>query len=84
MMVKGMTRLQEISENAAGDQLKVEKYVKELSNVCAEMFRATGCMFRRGGCRFINIAAAAGNGGTGGGKGGGFRFPGASTKSSRT
>ncbi len=29
-MVKGMTRLKEISENVAGDQLNVERCVKEL------------------------------------------------------
>ncbi len=32
-MVRGMTRLREISENAAEDQLNVENYVKELSDV---------------------------------------------------
>ena len=46
-MVKGMTRSKEISENVAGDQLNVEKYVQELSDVCTEMFRATGCMFEQ-------------------------------------
>ena len=66
-MVKGMTRLKEISENVAGDQLQVEKYVKELSDVRTEMFRATGCMFEQEHLRFINMITAAGSGGAGGG-----------------
>ncbi len=41
-MVKGMSRMNEISENAARDQLDVEKHFKELSDVHVEMFRATG------------------------------------------
>ncbi len=73
-MIKGMTRLKEISENVAGGQLKVEKYVKELSDVCTKMFRATGCMFEQEHIRFINMVAAAGNGETGGGARG-FRYP---------
>ncbi len=32
-MVRGMTRLKAILENVAGDQLTIEKYVKELSDV---------------------------------------------------
>ncbi len=44
-MVKGMTRLNAISENVAGDQWYVEKHVKELSDVYMEMFRAAGSMF---------------------------------------
>jgi hypothetical protein len=66
-MVQGMTRLMEISDNVAGDQLNVEKYVKELSDVGAEMFRETGCLFDQEHLRFINVIAAVGSGGTGGG-----------------
>ncbi len=33
-MVRSMTRLDEISKNVSGDQLNVETYVKELSDVC--------------------------------------------------
>ena len=44
-MVKGMSRLKEISENAETDQLNAEKYVKELTNVCQEMFASVGSMF---------------------------------------
>ncbi len=71
-MVKGMTKMKEISESAAEDQLNVEKYVKELSDVCVEMFRATGAMFEQERMRFINLFAATGGGGQGGG---GQRFP---------
>ena len=82
-MVKGMTRLKEISENVAGDQLNVEKYIKELSDVCTEMFRATGCMFEQEHLRFINMITAVGSGGTGGG---GSKYPRSiwRTRSSRT
>ncbi len=72
-IVNGMTRLREISENVAGDQLNVEKYVKDLSDVRTEMFRATGCMFEQEHFRFINMVAAVGNGGKGGGRG--FKYP---------
>ncbi len=40
-----MSRLKEISENAAGDLLNVEKHVKEFSDVCIEMFWASGATF---------------------------------------
>jgi hypothetical protein len=73
-MVKGMTRLKEISGNVAGGQLNVEMYVKEFSVVCTEMSRATGCMFEQEHLRCINMVATARNGGTGGG-GGSFRYP---------
>ncbi len=46
-MVRSMTRLRVISENVAGDQLNVEKYIKELSDVRTEMFRAAGSMFEQ-------------------------------------
>ena len=64
-MVRGMSRMKEISENVAGDQLNIEKYVKELSDVCMEMFRATGAMFEQEHLRFINMFAATGGGGQG-------------------
>ena len=41
-MVKGMSRLREISENVETDQLNIVKYVKELTNVCQEMFMSVG------------------------------------------
>ena len=57
-MVRVMTRLSEISQNVAGDQLNVEKYVKELSDVCEEMFNATGAFFEQDHQRFINMSSA--------------------------
>ena len=33
-MAEGMSRLRKISENVDTDQLNIEKYVKELTNVC--------------------------------------------------
>ena len=63
-MVKGMTRLKDISENVAGDQLNVEKYVKELSDVRTEMCRATACMFEQEHLRLINMLTATGGGGS--------------------
>ncbi len=74
-MLNGMFRLKEISENAAGDQFDVEKYVKEFADVCTEMFRATGCVFEQEHGRFINMVAPAGNGATDGGGGGFPRSP---------
>ena len=41
-MVRGMSRLKEISENVVGDQLNTEKDVKELTDVCREMLMASG------------------------------------------
>ncbi len=71
-MVKGMSRMKEMSDNVARDQLNVAKYVKELSDVCMEMVRATGAMFEQEHLRFINMFAAIGGCGQGGG---GHRFP---------
>ena len=71
-MVKGMSRMKEISENIAGDRLNVERYAKELSDVFVEMFRAAGSMFEQEHLRFINMFAATGGGGHGGGS---HRFP---------
>ncbi len=62
-----MTRLKAISENVAGDQLIIEKYVKELSDVCMDKFMATGSVFEQENLRFINMGAAAGGGGAGDG-----------------
>ncbi len=42
-MVKGRTRLKEVWEKVARDQLNVARYVKELSDVCS----ATRCMFKQ-------------------------------------
>jgi hypothetical protein len=71
-MVRGMTRLKEISEDVAADRLNIEKYVKELSDVCMEMLVATGSMLEQEHLRFINMVAAAGGGGHGGGS---HKFP---------
>ena len=70
-MVKGMTRLKEISENVETDQLNIEKYVKELTNVCKEMFMAAGSMFEQEHLRVFSLLEMTG----GGGHGGGARFP---------
>ncbi len=66
-MVKCMTRLKEISENVAGDRSNLKKYVKELSDVCTDMFRTTGSVFEQECLRFINMVTAVGSGGAGGG-----------------
>ena len=70
-MVKGMARLREIAENVETDQLNIEKYVKELTNVCQEMFMSVGSMFQQEHLRFFSLLAVTG----GGGHGGGARFP---------
>ena len=66
-MVKGMTRLKEISENVETDQLIIEKYVKELTNVCKEMFMAAGSMFEQEHLHVFSLLAMTGGGGHGGG-----------------
>ncbi len=40
-MLKGMPRLRDIEENVEHDAVNSEKYIRELSRVCWEMFRAT-------------------------------------------
>ncbi len=42
-MFKGMKRLRDVE----ADSINVEKYVKELSKVCLDMFRAIGTMFEQ-------------------------------------
>ncbi len=60
-MVRGMSRLKETSENVLGDQMNIEKYVKELADVCREMFMASGSMFEQEHLCFINLFAATGD-----------------------
>ncbi len=64
-MVKGISSEKEITENVAGDRLNVGKYVEDFSDVCMEMFRATGAMLAQEHLRFINMFAATGGGGPG-------------------
>ncbi len=40
-MVRGMKRLKDIENNVEMDAINMEKYVKEWSKVCWDMFRAT-------------------------------------------
>ena len=56
-MSRGMIRLQDIAENVEVDPLKVEKYVKELTNVVREMFLATISMFTQERMRFAYMLA---------------------------
>ncbi len=46
-MVTGMARLKEISEKVVGDHLNIERYVKELTDVCREMFMDSGSIFEQ-------------------------------------
>jgi hypothetical protein len=71
-MMKGMPRWKEIEENVEHDAVNSEKYIKELSTVCWEMIRATWAMFEQGHNRFINLFAAAGDGGASAGS---FKCP---------
>ncbi len=64
-MVRGMKRLKDIETHVEVDAINVEKYVRELSKVCWDMFRATGAMFEQEHLRFINMFTAAGSGGNG-------------------
>ncbi len=58
-----MSRLKEIEENAEHDTINSEMYIKELSKVCWDMFRARGAMFDEEHLRFINMITAAGSNG---------------------
>ncbi len=58
-----MKRLEDIENDVEADSINMEKYVKELSKVCWDMFRATGAMFEQENLRFIDMFAAAGSGG---------------------
>ena len=62
-----MHRLKEISDNVEADQLNIEKYVKELTDVVREMFMSTGSMFQQESLRVLNTLAAQGGGGYGAG-----------------
>ena len=66
-MSQEMHRLKEISENFEADQLNIEKYVKELTDVVREMFMSTGSMFQQESLRVLSTLAAQGGGGYGGG-----------------
>ncbi len=58
-----MKMLKDIENNVETDSMIMEKYVKELSKGCWNMFRATGAMFEQGHLRYINMSAATENGG---------------------
>ena len=60
-----MHRLKGISENVEADQLNIEKYVKELTDVVREMFMSTGSMFQQEGLRILSTLAMQGGGGYG-------------------
>ncbi len=60
-MARGMKWLKYIESNGETDAISMEKYVKELSNVCWDVFRATGTMFEQEHVRFINMFIAAGS-----------------------
>ena len=64
-MSQGMHRLKEISENVEADQLNIEKYVKELTDVVREMFMSTGSMFQQESLRVLSTLAVQGGGGYG-------------------
>ncbi len=66
-MVKGMKRFEGIENNVETDSINMEKYVKELSKVCWDMFRPTGAMFEQENLKFINMFAATVVNGSGGG-----------------
>ncbi len=59
--------LQQSELNVERDAVTSERYIKELSKVCWDMFRATGAMFEQEHVRFISMFIAAGSGGNGGG-----------------
>ena len=64
-MSERMHRLKEISENVEADQLNIEKYVKELTDVVREMFMSTGSMFQQESLRVLSTLAMQGGGGYG-------------------
>ena len=60
-MVAGMNSLKEISDRVDGDHLNVDTYVKELTDLKTEMFRAVGAMFEQEHVRFVSMITAAGS-----------------------
>ncbi len=58
---EGHERLKDNENNVETDSINMEKYSKELSKVCWDMFRTTGAMLEQEQLRFINLFAATGN-----------------------
>ncbi len=54
-----MRHFEEIDDNVEQDTINWERYIKELSKVVWEMFRATGAMFVQEPLRFINMYMAS-------------------------
>ncbi len=48
----GMKRLKKIENNVEIDATNMEKYMKELSQACRDIFRATGAIFEQEHLRF--------------------------------
>ncbi len=57
-MSAGMERLTQSDENVENDQINIEKYVKELTSVCKELFKATGVMFEQDPVRVTPMITA--------------------------
>ncbi len=61
-----MHRLKQIESHVEADGINVEKYTKEMANVCWDMFRAVGAMFEQEHLRTINLLSSYNTGATGG------------------
>ncbi len=59
-MVSGMARLQESEQDVEHHAVNSEKYIRELFQVCWDVFRATVAMFEHQHLRFVNMFFAAG------------------------
>ncbi len=56
----GMASRQHIEQNVDHDAVNSEKFIKEWSKVCWEMFRAMEAMFEQEHSRFINMLTNGG------------------------
>ena len=71
-MARVLQRAGEVRDNVEVGSINVEKYVKELANLMADLTKAAGRMFEQEHLRMINMVSAINVGGLG--SGGGPRF----------
>ncbi len=65
-MARVMIRAGKVPDNVEADSINVEKYVKELAALMADLTKAAGMMFEQGHLRMINMVMAIHVGGSGG------------------
>ncbi len=64
-MARVLLRAGEVRDNVEAESINVEKYVKEIPDLMADLTKATGRMFEQEHFTMINMVSAVNTGGSG-------------------